>query len=174
MNSALYSGWIAHRRFSPRAHQFRYRIGLLYLDLDEQQAVFGLSRLSGLSRFAPFSFRETDYLKSFTGRGIRLIDAVRQQVGEAIGHVPQGSICLLTQPRSWGLSFNPVSFSIAMRPTANWRRSSAKSATPLGASATTTCCPPRHPKIYRISINTSLCPKPFMSRRFYRVISSTA
>lgn len=110
MNSALYSGWIAHRRFAPRHHAFRYRIGLLYLDLDEQDAVLGLSGLAGVSRFAPFSFRERDYLKAYTGNGTRLIDAVRQLVGEAIGHVPQGSICLLTQPRSWGLSFNPVSF----------------------------------------------------------------
>lgn len=110
MNSALYSGWIGHRRFAPRAHAFRYRIGLLYLDLDEQDAVLGLSPFAGASRFAPFSFRERDYLKAFTGSGMRLIDAVRQQVGEAMGHQPQGSICLLTQARSWGLSFNPVSF----------------------------------------------------------------
>ncbi|MGE8150547.1 DUF1365 domain-containing protein [Pseudomonas vancouverensis] len=110
MNSAFYSGWVAHRRFAPRCHAFRYRIGLLYLDLAEQEAVLGLSRLSGHGRFAPFSFRESDYLKVFTGRGMRLIDAVRQLVGDAIGHVPQGSICLLTQPRSFGLSFNPVSF----------------------------------------------------------------
>ncbi|WP_032632461.1 DUF1365 family protein, partial [Pseudomonas syringae] len=56
MNSALYSGWISHRRFSPRAHAFTYRIGLLYLDLDEQDAVMGLSPLAGSKRFAPFSF----------------------------------------------------------------------------------------------------------------------
>ena len=37
MNSALYSGWVGHRRFAPRAHDFRYRMGLLYLDLDEQE-----------------------------------------------------------------------------------------------------------------------------------------
>ncbi|WP_207847850.1 MULTISPECIES: DUF1365 domain-containing protein [Pseudomonas] len=110
MNSALYSGWIGHRRFAPRRHEFRYRIGLLYLDLAEQDAVFGLSKLASRSRFAPFSFRETDYLKTFTGSGMRLIDAVRQQVGAALGHEPQGAVCLLTQPRSWGLAFNPVSF----------------------------------------------------------------
>jgi DUF1365 family protein len=110
MNSALYSGWIGHRRFAPKRHEFRYRIGLIYLDLDEQDTVFGLSPMASRSRFAPFSIRETDYLKDLTGRGMRLIDAVRQQVGAAIGHIPQGSICLLTQPRSWGLAFNPVSF----------------------------------------------------------------
>lgn len=110
MNSALYSGWIGHRRFAPRPHEFRYRIGLLYLDLDEQDAVLGLSPLAGWRRFAPFSFRESDYLRAKTANGVRLADAVREQVRQAIGHAPQGSICLLTQPRSWGLAFNPVSF----------------------------------------------------------------
>lgn len=110
MNSALYSGWISHRRFAPKHHAFRYRIGLLYLDLDEQDAVLGLSPLVGSSRFAPFSFRQCDYLKAYTGKGMPLIEAVRQQVALVIGHVPLGSIYLLTQARSWGVSFNPVSF----------------------------------------------------------------
>ncbi len=110
MNSALYSGWVQHRRFAPRGHNFCYRMGLLYLDLSEQEQVLALSPLAGRGRFAPFAFRETDYLPQFTGAGIALIDAVRQRVAEAIGHTPLGRICLLTQPRSWGLAFNPASF----------------------------------------------------------------
>ena len=110
MNSALYNGWVQHRRFAPRTHAFRYRMGLLYLDLDEQQQLFALSPLAGSGRWAPFAFRETDYLPQFTRAGVKLSDAVRQRVGAALGHRPQGSICLLTQPRSWGLAFNPVSF----------------------------------------------------------------
>lgn len=38
-----------------------------------------------------------------------LHEAVRNRVEEALGTRPQGRICVLTQPRSWGLSFNPVS-----------------------------------------------------------------
>ena len=110
MHSALYSGWVQHRRFAPRSHSFRYRMGLLYLDLDEQQQVLGLSPLAGAGRWAPFAFREADYLPELTGQGVRLIDAVRQRVGEALGRAPQGAIRLLTQPRSWGLAFNPASF----------------------------------------------------------------
>ena len=33
--SALYEGTIRHRRFAVRAHEFRYRIAMAYLDLDE-------------------------------------------------------------------------------------------------------------------------------------------
>ncbi|TBU96320.1 DUF1365 domain-containing protein [Phytopseudomonas dryadis] len=110
MNSALYSGWVQHRRFSPRAHQFRYRMGLLYLDLDELEQVLALSPLSGHGRWAAFSLRERDFLPQFTRAGCRLIDAVRQRVEDALGQRPAGAICLLAQPRSWGLAFNPASF----------------------------------------------------------------
>ena len=89
VNSALYSGWVRHRRHEPRAHAFRYRIGLLYLDLDEQEQVLGLSPLAGTGRFAPFAFRERDFLPQFTRSGMRLAEAVRQRVGEALGGAPK-------------------------------------------------------------------------------------
>lgn len=110
MNSALYHGWVAHQRFSPKVHSFRYRIGLLWLDLSEQDAMLALSPLAGRSCFAPFGFRQTDFLPQLTRAGMPLIDAVRQRVGEALGQTPDGAICLLAQPRSWGLAFNPASF----------------------------------------------------------------
>lgn len=110
MNSALYQGWVSHRRHLPRGHAFRYRMGLLYLDLSEQSEVLALSPLAGHSRWAPFAFRESDYLPHLTVAGMRLEQAVRQCVEQVMGHAPQGRICLLTQPRSWGLAFNPASF----------------------------------------------------------------
>jgi DUF1365 family protein len=109
VNSALYRGWVSHHRLLPRAHGFRYRMGMLYLDLSEQPQVLGLSWLAGQSRWAAFAFRETDYLPDATRKGVLLSDAVRQRVEQALGYTPQGRICLLTQPRSWGLSFNPIS-----------------------------------------------------------------
>jgi DUF1365 family protein len=109
VNSALYRGWVSHRRLLPRVHGFHYRMGMLYLDLAEQSQVLGLSWLAGHSRWAAFAFRETDYLPIFTRKGMTLSDAVRYRVEQALGHAPQGRICLLTQPRSWGLSFNPIS-----------------------------------------------------------------
>lgn len=110
MNSALYQGWVSHRRHLPRGHAFRYRMGLLYLDLSEQDVVLSLSPLAGRSRWAPFTWSETDFLPQLTGQGMRLVDAVRQRVGEALGTPPLGRVCLLAQPRSWGLAFNPASF----------------------------------------------------------------
>ena len=109
-HSALYQGEVRHRRFAPRAHAFEYRIGLLYLDLDEQDAVLGLSPLAGRARLAPFAFRETDFLPEQTRAGQSLKRAVQQQVSQALGRLIDGPVRLLTQPRSWGLAFNPASF----------------------------------------------------------------
>ncbi|HDS1736510.1 DUF1365 domain-containing protein [Pseudomonas sp. BP8] len=110
MNSSLCLGWISHRRLTPRLHAFRYRIGMFYLDLDEQPWLLRLSRWLRRARLAPLSWRETDYLPALTGNGETLAQAARLLVGQATGHVPEGPVHLLTQLRCWGLSFNPVSF----------------------------------------------------------------
>ena len=109
MNSSLCHGWVSHRRLAPRPHAFRYRIGMFYLDLAEQAQLSGLCRWLGRSRFAPLCWRETDYLPALTRHGQPLAEAARLLVGQATGQVPEGAVHLLAQPRSWGLSFNPVS-----------------------------------------------------------------
>ncbi len=69
-----------------------------------------------------------------------LEEAVRCLLREALGESPAGPIQLLTQLRSWGLWFNPVSFYFCHDREAAWLRSSARYAIPPGVSATTTCC----------------------------------
>ncbi|WP_207877885.1 DUF1365 domain-containing protein [Pseudomonas sp. 32_A] len=110
MNSSLCLGWVSHRRVAPRPHAFRYRIGMFYLDLDEQAWLMGLSRWLGRWRLAPLSWRQTDYLPAQTRRGETLAQAARLLVRKATGQLPEGPVHLLTQLRCWGLSFNPVSF----------------------------------------------------------------
>ncbi|CAK15490.1 DUF1365 domain-containing protein [Pseudomonas entomophila] len=110
MNSSLCRGWVSHCRMTPRPHAFRYRIGMFHVDLDEQHRLLGLSRWLGRSWWAPLSWRETDYLPALTRQGQPLAQAVRSLVAQATGRQPEGAVHLLTQPRCWGLSFNPVSF----------------------------------------------------------------
>lgn len=110
MNSGLYRGWVSHRRLTPCPHSFRYPIGMLYLDLAEQERVLGISRLLHPQRLAPLCWRECDYLPAWTRTGVPLSEAVRSLLRDALGDAPRGPIHLLTQPRCWGLSFNPVSF----------------------------------------------------------------
>lgn len=109
-HSAFYHGSLRHRRWRPKSHHFNYRIGLLYLDLDEANSVLQLSRLFKGKRFAPLSFNEKDYLPHLTRTGSSLRQAVIHCLEEALGDAPKGRICLLTQPCCWGFSFNQVNF----------------------------------------------------------------
>jgi DUF1365 family protein len=102
--SCLYEGTIRHRRLTPRK-EFRHRLTLLYLDLDELPGLLG----GRLARRRPgaLRFRRRDYLGD---PAVPLAQAVRDVVEAATGTRPQGPIRLLAQVRSFGISFNPVSF----------------------------------------------------------------
>lgn len=103
--SAIYEGTIGHRRFAERPHEFRHNIALLYLDLDELDGLLGgrlIARRPGLVRF-----RRADYLGD---PEVELADAVREEVERQTGRTPAGPVRLLTQLRTLGHCFNPVSF----------------------------------------------------------------
>ena len=105
MRSALYEGTIRHRRFAVREREFRHRIALLYVDLDELPRVLGgrlVARRPGLVRL-----RRADYLGD---PAVPLAGAVRALVAQRTGADPGGPVRLLTQPRTLGGCFNPVSF----------------------------------------------------------------
>jgi DUF1365 family protein len=107
MQSAFYTGRLSHRRFLPVAHAFRYRVTLCWLDLAELDAVFRGRWLWSTRRPAPVWFRRADYLGD---PRLPLEVAVRDLVEERTGARPSGPIRLLTQLRSFGFCFNPVSF----------------------------------------------------------------
>lgn len=107
MNSALYLGWIRHRRRRPVGHEFRYRAFLVYLDLAELDRVFRGRLLWSASRPAPAWFRRADHLGD---PATPLDDAVRDLVLRRTGRRPAGPVRLLTNLRYWGYGMNPVSF----------------------------------------------------------------
>lgn len=39
-NSAIYEGLVTHHRFQPKPHGFRYKVFMMYLDLDELPNLF--------------------------------------------------------------------------------------------------------------------------------------
>lgn len=110
LSSALYSGVVRHRRHAPRPHAFSYRTSLLLLDLDEQPQVFQLSRLWSGRWYSPMNFRERDYLRNERTADESLKACARRLVEQQLGVCADGPIRLLTQVRSFGLVFNPVSF----------------------------------------------------------------
>jgi DUF1365 family protein len=107
MRSCIYEGRVSHARRSPVAHTFRYRLFMLYLDLDELPQVFAGRWLWSVRRPAFARFRRADHL----GDPREPLDrCVRTLVHEATGRRPSGPIRLLTHLRYGGYGFNPVSF----------------------------------------------------------------
>ena len=61
-DSAIYEGWVSHRRFGAVRHSFRYRVFMTLLDLDELPELFDRHPLYSARRPAPVRFRRSDYL----------------------------------------------------------------------------------------------------------------
>ena len=113
-SSAIYEGWVRHRRFEPVEHTFRYRFFLACLDLAELPDVLDPFPLYSARRRAPARFRRADYL----GDPARpLEECVRDVVAASGAPRPAGPIRLLTGLRYLGHTFNPVSFYYCFDPT---------------------------------------------------------
>jgi DUF1365 family protein len=107
MHSALYTGRLDHRRLSPVAHAFSYRLCLAWLDLAELDEVFARRWFWSTRRPAFARFRRADFLGDAM---IPLDQAARDRVERETGRRPAGPVRLLTQMRTFGHCFNPVSF----------------------------------------------------------------
>ncbi|MFP5388745.1 MAG: DUF1365 domain-containing protein, partial [Thermoleophilia bacterium] len=105
--SAVYEGWVRHRRFEPIEHSFRYPLFLMYLDLDELPEVLDPFPLFSARRPAPAHFRRSDYMGD---PGRPLAESARDAVETATGRRPAGPVRLLANLRYLGHIFNPVSF----------------------------------------------------------------
>jgi DUF1365 family protein len=104
--SAVYEGWVRHRRFEPVEHEFRYPLFLMYLDLAELPRVLDPFPLFSARGRALARFRREDFM----GDPARPLDeCAREAVEEAVGIHPSGPVRLLAGLRYFGHSFNPVS-----------------------------------------------------------------
>jgi DUF1365 family protein len=105
--SAIYEGWVRHRRFEPVEHGFRYRLFFAYLDLGELPGVLDPYPLWSARRAAPARFRREDFM----GDPRRPLEkCARDRVEAETGSRPSGPVRLLAGLRYFGHSFNPVSF----------------------------------------------------------------
>ncbi len=104
--SAIYVGRVRHRRMIPKQNNFAYRVFMMYLDLEEVDAVLKLSRWWSKAKFALARFKRDD----FHGDASLSIDqAVRNTVEERTGIIPQGPIRMLVNLRYFGYNMNPLS-----------------------------------------------------------------
>lgn len=107
LNSAIYTGWVRHRRYEPRPHAFKYTMYQLFLDLDELDTVFKGSWLWSTKRPAIAWFRRKDH---FGDPSKDLSICIRDLIETETGSRPAGPIRLLTHLRYFGMCMNPVSF----------------------------------------------------------------
>jgi DUF1365 family protein len=151
--SCLYEGTVWHGRVEPR-HRFRHRLLLAYIDLEELPELLG----GRLIRAAPgvLRFRRRDYLGD---PQVPLIESVRDLVEQRTGSRPAGPVRLLTQLRSFGHCFNPVSFYYCLR-------EESKDVEALVAEVTNTPWGQRHAYVIphgRGRMSKALHVSPFMS-----------
>jgi len=105
LKSGIYEGIVSHCRFAPRLHRFRYKVFMMYLDLDELDQVFAGNSFWSVNSANLASFRREDYLGD---PAIPLTDAVKMRVCEAIGEIPDGPVRVLTNLRYFGFIINPI------------------------------------------------------------------
>lgn len=99
----LYVGDVMHMRLRPFRHRFSYRVFTALLDIDDLAAAE--SRLFKVDRFGFFSFLSRDHGPR---DGSALRPWAEQRLTEA-GRPRPARIMLLSMPRLWGYSFNPLS-----------------------------------------------------------------
>ena len=105
LHSAIYHGWLEHRRKLPKSHHFRYKLFMMYLDLSELELVFAKNWLWSLEKYNWACFKRKDYL----GNNNEPLDtSVRKIVHKQAGEYPDGPIRMLTNIRCFGFNFNPI------------------------------------------------------------------
>ena len=135
-HSAIYEGTIRHRRFAVAAHEFRHRIAMAY---STSTSCRGCSA-AGCVAARPGARCASAAATTSATRRVPLADAVRDAGRERTGRAPAGPVRLLTHLRTFGHCFNPVSFYYCFAADGERsRRSSPRSPTRPGASATPTC-----------------------------------
>ncbi|MGP9812909.1 DUF1365 domain-containing protein [Rhodopseudomonas sp. NSM] len=104
--ATLYFGDVMHARLKPMGHRFNYRVMSLLIDLDRLSEADRMTPLFGVNRRALYSFYEKDHGDRDGGtlRGYVERCAVAQGVD-----LTGGRVLLLTYPRLFGYTFNPLS-----------------------------------------------------------------
>lgn len=109
MNSRMLACQVWHARYTPVRHEFSYPVLMLDLDLAELQVLDSSVRGFGYNRFSVLSIHDRDYGPIGSGT---IEDKLRRFLSD---HPLLPRVCrvsLITAPRYFGYTFNPVSFYI--------------------------------------------------------------
>jgi DUF1365 family protein len=104
--SLIFTGTVRHRRFTPKPHQFSYKLSMFCFDIGDLPNSFKDIKHVSIEQFNWFSFRRKNYLSH---PEIPLDAYARQLVVAKFNTYPKGKIYLLTHLSCLGYCFNPIS-----------------------------------------------------------------
>ncbi len=107
INSCLYDVDIWHSRQSPKKYSFDHKIFMFYLDLDELPLLAQVSWMLGYNRHRIYNFRDEDHILS-SGTTAKCSVVAYAKTKGVSGEIAK--VKLLTNLRTFGYVFNPVSF----------------------------------------------------------------
>lgn len=107
LHSGIYEGVVMHQRWRPREHQLRYRVYMIYTDLDELTDIANQHWLWSIGRRNVAAFHRSDY---YGDPKVPLREAILNLLESKTGIRPNGPVRMLTQWRTWGVGFSPVTF----------------------------------------------------------------
>jgi DUF1365 family protein len=107
LRSCLYDCRIMHHRLLPVRNRFDYPSYFFLVDLDEIDLLAARFALLGRGRASVFSFREEDHLRY---EGLSTKESVLRYCRDEGFTTPIERVALLTNLRTMGRVFNPVSF----------------------------------------------------------------
>lgn len=113
MNSCLYECQVMHHRFEPKVHRFEYNVYMFLLDLDEIDSIAEKIAFISRNKFNLFSFFDKDHIHfpEDPSNGKKTVkDNILQFLCSKGIDNSEGKIFLLTNMRTFGYVFNPVSF----------------------------------------------------------------
>ena len=105
MHSAIYQGYLRHRRFTPHVHKFSYRVFMMYLDLDELDQVLEKSPFWSRRAWRPARFERADF---HGDPALSLKQAIRARIHDETGHWHDGPVRMLANLRYFGFIINPI------------------------------------------------------------------
>lgn len=111
--AAVCTGSVRHRRDAGTAevaHRLEQPLAMVWIDPDAPSALFDRHPLWSARRVSPIRFRRSDHGERGDARPLG--EAARDDLASVLGRRPSGPVRLLTQPRIWGWSFNPISVSV--------------------------------------------------------------
>ena len=100
-----------HHRLEPKKHRFNYDVFMFYLDINEIPLLTKNLKLFSFNKFNAFSFHDKDHLgndQKNTGWNIR--SKIKTYIKSKGCEIGEGKIMLLSNLRTFGYVFNPVSF----------------------------------------------------------------